>query len=79
MWTVFSIKLLRVVLGIGQREFSQRSGVSIRELARIEAAEVLPRRDAAQKIDLAFENFILERAASAITADRMAAMPRKGA
>ena len=63
LWTVFSIKLLRVVLGIGQREFSQRSGVSIRELARIEAAEVLPRRDAAQKIDLAFEAFILERAA----------------
>ena len=59
---MFSIKLLRVILGIGQREFAQRSGVSLRELARIEAAEVIPRRDVAQKIDLAFEAFISERA-----------------
>lgn len=63
---MFAIKLLRVILGVGQREMAQRSGVSIRELARIEAAEVLPRRDVAQKLDLAFERVIQERAAPAI-------------
>jgi len=62
---VFAIKLLRVILGIGQREFAQRAGVSLRELARIEAAEVIPRREVAQKIDLAFERYVLERAISA--------------
>ena len=76
---MFAIKLLRVVLGIGQREFSRRSGVSIRELARIEAAEVLPRRDVAQKIDRTFEQYVLERAAAAISADRLAAEPKAGA
>ena len=63
---MFAIKLLRVILGVGQREMAQLSGVSIRELARIEAAEVLPRRDVAQKLDLAFERVIQERAAPAI-------------
>ena len=62
---MFALKLLRVILGIGQRELAQRSGVSIREIARIEAAEVLPRRDVAQKLDLAFEQVSLRRAAPA--------------
>jgi len=62
---MFAIKLLRVILGVGQREMAQLSGVSIRELARIEAAEVLPRRDVAQKLDLAFEKIIHGRAARA--------------
>lgn len=60
---MFALKLLRVILAIGQQELAQRAGVSVRELARIEAAEVLPRRDVSQKLDLAFEAIIMERAA----------------
>ena len=62
---MFALKLLRGILAVGQQELARRAGVSVRELARIEAAEVLPRREVSQKLDRAFEAIILERASPA--------------
>ena len=63
--TVFAIKLLRTMLRIGQSQLAERAGISVRELARIENAEVLPRPPAAKALDKAFAEFVLERAKAA--------------
>lgn len=60
-----AIRLLRTILALSRRELARRSGVSVRELARIEAAEVLPRREAAKAIDRALLAAIMERAGRA--------------
>ena len=64
--TVFAIKLLRTMLRIGQSQLAERAGISVRELARIENAEVLPRPPAAKALDKAFAEFVLERATEAV-------------
>ena len=62
---MFALKLLRVVLGIVQAELARRAEVSVRELARIERAEVLPRARVAQAIDGAIVAILFERTRSA--------------
>jgi predicted transcriptional regulator len=62
---MFAIKLLRVMLGIGQAQLAARAGISVRELARIESAEVLPRAPAAKALDGALMDIVRERAQAA--------------
>jgi predicted transcriptional regulator len=62
---MFAIKLLRVMLGIGQGQLASRAGISVRELARIENAEVLPRAPAAKALDAALMKIVRERARTA--------------
>lgn len=59
-----AIKLLRLILQIGQGELAALSNMSRRELARIESAEVMPRREVARAIDLAFVGIITRRASA---------------
>lgn len=59
-----AIKKLRQVLGVSQYKLAQASGVSVRELARIEAGEQLPRRETAQGLDAGFDQIVTERLGS---------------
>ena len=36
-------RLLRMILDVSQRDLARRAGISVRELSRIEKAEVMPR------------------------------------
>jgi len=53
--------MLRSLLGIPQKALAKRANVSVRELARIEAADVVPTRETAARVDAAFEEVITER------------------
>ena len=59
---MFAIKILRVMLGIGQGKLAARAGISVRELARIENAEVTPRVPAAKALDAALMGIVRDRA-----------------
>jgi len=59
-----AVKLLRLILQIGQGELAELAGVSRRELSRIEKAEVMPSRDVAKAIDQAFLGVIYRRASA---------------
>lgn len=59
-----AVKLLRLILQIGQGELADLAGVSRRELARIESAEVMPSKELARAIDLAFVGVIIRRASA---------------
>ncbi len=56
------VKTVRQVFVIGQQELADLSGVSVRELARIEAGEQVPRPDTANAISTAIERLIAKRA-----------------
>jgi transcriptional regulator with XRE-family HTH domain len=56
-----AIKRLRLLLDIGQQELAEASGLSTRELARIEAGEQVPRRDTAQGVDAGFDSILRAR------------------
>ena len=56
------VRLVRALLSISQRDLAKRSGISVRELARIESGEVYPRREAAAAVSRAFASIIIERA-----------------
>ena len=58
-----AIKRLRLLLNVSKQELAARSGISVRELARIEAGEQLPRRENANAIDAGFDSIIDERLA----------------
>ena len=62
---MFALKLIRVILGIGQGQLAARAGVSVRELARIENAEVMPRAPAAKALDAALIGIVRDRAREA--------------
>ena len=51
-----------MILDVSQRDLARRAGISVRELSRIEKAEVMPKREAAAALDLAFAEVIVERA-----------------
>ena len=55
------IKLLRQLLGIGQKDLARRAKLSTRELARIEAGEAVPERGHIQDLDAAFSEIVKER------------------
>ena len=57
---MFAIKLLRVMLGIGQAQLAARAGISVRELARIESGEVHPRAPISQALDAALMAIVRE-------------------
>lgn len=59
------IKVLRALLGVPQKKLAEESGVSRRELARIEAGECHPTQETSSRIDDAFQAVIDERASSA--------------
>jgi predicted transcriptional regulator len=63
---MFSVKLARVLLGIGQTQLAKRAGISVRELARIEIGEVHPKAQASQALDAALVAIIREDRAQAI-------------
>lgn len=56
-----AIKKLRLLLDIGQQELARASGLSTRELARIEAGEQVPRRETAQGVDAGFDAILRAR------------------
>lgn len=56
-----AIRILRCALGIGPGEFAARSGVSRRELFRLEEGQVLPQSETARALDNAFIRIINER------------------
>jgi transcriptional regulator with XRE-family HTH domain len=56
-----ALKKLRLLLDIGQQELARASGLSTRELARIEAGEQLPRRETALGVDAGFDAILRER------------------
>lgn len=56
-----ALKKLRLLLDIGQQELARASGLSTRELARIEAGEQVPRRETAQGVDAGFDAILLAR------------------
>ena len=58
-----AIKRLRLLLDISQLKLAKASGISVRELARIEAGEQEPRRETARQLDAGFDAVIAERAA----------------
>ena len=55
------VRIVRLLLGIRRVELARRSGVSERELARIEMGEVAPTKQTADAIDLAVTNILNER------------------
>jgi transcriptional regulator with XRE-family HTH domain len=65
---MFALKLLRVMLGIGQAQLASRAGISVRELARIESGEVQPSAPAWAAYDKALAEIIEARALA--TADK---------
>lgn len=50
------------MLKLSRRELARRSGVSVREIARVDDGEVLPRREVWEKLNRAFFEAVLERA-----------------
>ena len=60
-----AIRTLRVLLGITQCQLSAVSGVSLRELARIEAAQACPTMRLSIALDNAFEKILAARAVEA--------------
>lgn len=55
------IKLLRSFLGISRKELSEVSGVSVRELTRIEQGESIPTPRTLAEIDTAFNQMLRDR------------------
>jgi transcriptional regulator with XRE-family HTH domain len=49
-----AVKLLRVVLGIGQQELATAAHLSVRELARIETGQTRPAPATMANLDVAF-------------------------
>ncbi len=64
------VRLLRTMLRLSRRELACRSGVSVRELARIDDGEVMPRREAWDRLNRAFFEAVLERASGQQSARR---------
>ena len=62
---MFALKLLRVMLGIGQAQLATRAGISVRELARIESGEVQPSAPAWAAYDKALMEIVEARALAA--------------
>lgn len=57
-----AVRMLRQLLRVGQADFAQLAGLSVRELVRIEKSEVAIKVDVSEKIDKAFYSVILDRA-----------------
>ncbi len=55
------VKRFRQLLNVSQQELATEAGISVRELARIEAGEQQPRRDNAAAIDRGFDAIIVKR------------------
>lgn len=61
-----SIRILRAVLAIPRKVIAQKSGVSYREITRVERGDVKPSIETLQAIDGAIASVVAERAAGAI-------------
>ena len=59
---MYTLKLLRVMLGIGQAQLATRAGISVRELARIEAGDIQPSAPAWAAYDKALMEIVQARA-----------------
>lgn len=64
---MYVLKLLRVLLGIGQAQLAARAGISVRELARIERGDVRPSAPSMAAYDRAIEEIVEARAAETTT------------
>ena len=66
---MFALKLLRVMLGVGQAQLAARAGISVRELARIESGEVQPSAPAWAAYDKALAEIVEARALTTTSKD----------
>lgn len=55
------IKILRAFFGISRPDLCKASGISPRELTRIEAGEVLPKPTTLRRLDEAMTGLVLDR------------------
>jgi transcriptional regulator with XRE-family HTH domain len=55
------LRVIRAVYSIRQQELAKRSGVSVREIARVEAGEAMPSRGFMDAIEKAFTEILVER------------------